>query len=104
VPGVGLLCWLTFLFKHAHHKIRDAVQIETTGTVSSFSSGFRTFLTRPWCLQKKLLYMYYEICPKHDANGKLKQEMILVWYAPILSETVSRLSILIHHTGSNGIR
>ena len=29
---------------------------------------------------KKLLYLYYEICPKHDANGKLKQEMILVWY------------------------
>lgn len=29
---------------------------------------------------KKLLYFYYEICPKHDANGKLKQEMILVWY------------------------
>lgn len=28
---------------------------------------------------KKLLYLYYEICPKHDANGKLKQEMILVW-------------------------
>lgn len=28
---------------------------------------------------KKLLYFYYEICPKHDANGKLKQEMILVW-------------------------
>ncbi|KAJ9626449.1 coatomer subunit beta [Taxawa tesnikishii (nom. ined.)] len=27
---------------------------------------------------KKLLYLYYEICPKHDANGKLKQEMILV--------------------------
>ncbi|KAH2343745.1 hypothetical protein KXV29_001531 [Aspergillus fumigatus] len=27
---------------------------------------------------KKLLYFYYEICPKHDANGKLKQEMILV--------------------------
>ncbi|TPX11599.1 uncharacterized protein E0L32_007810 [Thyridium curvatum] len=26
---------------------------------------------------KKLLYFYYEICPKHDA-GKLKQEMILV--------------------------
>ena len=24
--------------------------------------------------------MYYEICPKHDVNGKLKQEMILVWY------------------------
>lgn len=28
---------------------------------------------------KKLLYFYYEICPKLDANGKLKQEMILVW-------------------------
>lgn len=28
---------------------------------------------------KKLLYFYYEICPKHDTNGKLKQEMILVW-------------------------
>lgn len=27
---------------------------------------------------KKLLYMYYEICPKHDSSGKLKQEMILV--------------------------
>lgn len=29
---------------------------------------------------KKLLYFYYEVCPKHDANGKLKHEMILVWY------------------------
>lgn len=28
---------------------------------------------------KKLLYFYYEICPKLDSNGKLKQEMILVW-------------------------
>lgn len=28
---------------------------------------------------KKLLYFYYEICPKLDAQGKLKQEMILVW-------------------------
>lgn len=28
---------------------------------------------------KKLLYLYYEICPKLDQNGKLKQEMILVW-------------------------
>lgn len=27
---------------------------------------------------KKLLYFYYEICPKLDAAGKLKQEMILV--------------------------
>lgn len=29
---------------------------------------------------KKLLYFYYEICPKLDASGKLKQEMILVWH------------------------
>lgn len=29
---------------------------------------------------KKLLYFYYEICPKLDASGKLKQEMILVWW------------------------
>ena len=29
---------------------------------------------------KKLLYLYYEVCPKLDASGKLKQEMILVWY------------------------
>ena len=28
---------------------------------------------------KKLLYFYYEICPKLDSNGRLKQEMILVW-------------------------
>ena len=31
---------------------------------------------------KKLLYLYYEVCPKLDTNGKLKQEMILVWYGP----------------------
>lgn len=27
---------------------------------------------------KKLLYLYWEVCPKLDADGKLKQEMILV--------------------------
>ncbi|KAF2761620.1 Coatomer, beta subunit [Pseudovirgaria hyperparasitica] len=27
---------------------------------------------------KKLLYLYYEICPKHDSSGKLRQEWILV--------------------------
>jgi coatomer subunit beta len=26
-----------------------------------------------------LLSFYWEICPKLDENGKLKQEMILVW-------------------------
>ncbi len=34
-------------------------------------------------LLKKLLYFYYEICPKLDGQGKLKQEMILVWSSPI---------------------
>jgi coatomer subunit beta len=36
---------------------------------------------------KKLLHFYWEVCPKYDDNGKLKQEMILVvWVAcPILS-------------------
>ncbi len=42
---------------------------------------------------KKLLYFYYEICPKLDSNGKLKQEMILVWY--VLSIPIKRLWILL---------
>jgi coatomer subunit beta len=29
---------------------------------------------------KKLLHFYWEVCPKYDENGKLKQEMILVVY------------------------
>jgi len=29
-------------------------------------------------LLKKLLHFYWEVCPKYDDNGKLKQEMILV--------------------------
>lgn len=29
---------------------------------------------------KKLLYLYYEVCPKRDSNGKLVNEWILVWY------------------------
>ena len=33
---------------------------------------------------KKLLYFYYEICPKLDSVGKLKQEMILVWYGNVV--------------------
>ena len=28
---------------------------------------------------KKLLHFYWEICPKTNPDGKLKQEMILVW-------------------------
>jgi hypothetical protein len=34
---------------------------------------------------KKLLYFYYEICPKLDSTGKLKQEMILVWLVDSVS-------------------
>ena len=33
---------------------------------------------------KKLLHFYWEVCPKYDEMGKLKQEMILVWYVSIL--------------------
>ena len=29
---------------------------------------------------KKLLPFYWEVCPKYDEAGKLRQEMILVWY------------------------
>lgn len=29
---------------------------------------------------KKLLNYYWEVIPKTNADGKLKQEMILVWY------------------------
>lgn len=29
---------------------------------------------------KKLLHYYWEICPKTHQDGKLKQEMILVWF------------------------
>jgi coatomer subunit beta len=29
---------------------------------------------------KKLLHFYWEVLPKHDDQGKLKQEMILVWF------------------------
>ena len=28
---------------------------------------------------KKMLHFYWEVCPKYDDEGKLKQEMILVW-------------------------
>lgn len=34
---------------------------------------------------KKLLHFYWEVCPKYDENGKLKQEMILVVYVSLLS-------------------
>lgn len=30
---------------------------------------------------KKLLLLFLEMCPRTSADGKLKHEMILVWYA-----------------------
>ena len=45
---------------------------------------------------KKLLYFYYEICPKLDSAGKLKQEMILVWYT--MSDLYIVRSLLISGT------
>ena len=41
---------------------------------------------------KKLLHFYWEVCPKYDENGKLKQEMILVVY---VVNSISSSSILI---------
>ena len=41
---------------------------------------------------KKLLHTYWEVCPKHDENGKLKQEMILVVNA-IRNDLVSALPL-----------
>lgn len=32
---------------------------------------------------KKLLHFYWEVCPKYDEDGKLKQEMILVWFVSL---------------------
>ena len=37
---------------------------------------------------KKLLHFYWEVCPKYDEQGKLKQEMILVWCVSGLKNTV----------------
>ena len=42
---------------------------------------------------RKLLYFYYEICPKLDSSGKLKQEMILVWYVLSTVRTIPYLSL-----------
>ena len=39
---------------------------------------------------KKLLQFYWEICPKLDENGKLKQEMILVWCASTITDYCER--------------
>lgn len=43
---------------------------------------------------KKLLHFYWEVCPKYDDNGKLKQEMILVVCVVILIHALHSLTDL----------
>lgn len=38
---------------------------------------------------KKLLHFYWEVCPKYDDDGKLKQEMILVWCVSMYAQVSS---------------
>ena len=38
---------------------------------------------------KKLLHFYWEVCPKYDDNGKLKQEMILVVFVLLLHLSIT---------------
>ena len=41
---------------------------------------------------KKLLHFYWEVCPKYDDNGKLKQEMILVVYVSLFYSTITTVA------------
>ena len=43
---------------------------------------------------KKLLHFYWEVCPKYDENGKLKQEMILVVYVLNVISLLSSILIV----------
>ncbi len=52
---------------------------------------------------KRILHLYWEVCPKLDDSGKLKQEMILVWYVGNKSLTTLPLLTLILRN-SNAIR
>lgn len=48
-------------------------KVRLLGIICSYACQKLTFaLPQPL---KKLLYFYYEICPKLDAGGKLKQEV-----------------------------
>lgn len=42
---------------------------------------------------KKLLHFYWEVCPKYDDSGKLKQEMILVVYVRLYYHLISFLTL-----------
>lgn len=66
--GVGTYC-LANLYVATHITLLD--NGADCGCSSSMPSKSKPL--------KKLLYFYYEICPKLDSAGKLKQEMILVW-------------------------
>lgn len=45
---------------------------------------------------KKLLHFYWEVCPKYDDTGKLKQEMILVVCVFVSRHTTTRRLTLVH--------
>lgn len=47
---------------------------------------------------KKLLLFYWEICPKHNPDGKLKQEMILVWYVQMCACNLSNKFTCVMHS------
>ncbi|CEQ42210.1 SPOSA6832_03989 [Sporobolomyces salmonicolor] len=61
---------------------------------------------------KKLLHLwdarnrsfYWEICPKYDENGKLKQEMILVWSVYLSFRRPPAPELTLESTRSNAIR
>ncbi|GAB1525681.1 coatomer subunit beta [Rhizoctonia solani] len=60
--------------RNALQKGTDETKLETLRTII-----ISTLNGNPHSKQlKKMLHFYWEICPKHDENGKLKQEMILV--------------------------
>ncbi|KAI0050610.1 coatomer beta subunit [Auriscalpium vulgare] len=73
----------------ALQKGSDEVKIDTLRKiiVSTINGNSQPGLLMPviqYCMPsrskhlKKLLHFYWEVCPKYDDNGKLKQEMILV--------------------------
>jgi coatomer subunit beta len=43
---------------------------------------------------KKLMYFFFEVCPKHDAQGKLRQEWILVWWVDTTRGTTDKADAL----------
>lgn len=44
---------------------------------------------------KKLLHFYWEVCPKYDENGKLKQEMILVVYVSLCCRNILNINLIL---------